>query len=205
MKILSSLVILMALQADTTTRIVLPSYPSNAFRGGNVVAVLEQKRNGTQIAFLHSEEPFAEPVRQALSQWRLWTGDRKLRDAIVIANFRDWFDVENSENGIKLNPGAHRIQCSPSKPGLPVPSLIVDPDYPELAMIVTASIAVRLKVSRTGTVTAAEILQGEEEFNGPVMEAVKKWKFSPARDEQNNPIESEAYAICVYRPIQTQN
>ncbi|HTY64204.1 MAG TPA: hypothetical protein VMG30_18280 [Acidobacteriota bacterium] len=31
------------------------------------------------------------------------------------------------------------------------------------------------------------------------IEAVKKWKFAPAMDESGKPIESEAFAICVYR------
>jgi TonB family protein len=191
-----SLALLLGLQT-TSPQITVPPYP-NAFRGGEVVAVIEQKRNHLQVTIVHTEEPFEEPVREALEQWRLPSG----RDnAVVVVNFRDWLDMESTENGVKLNPASHKIQCPKSKLPLPMPALIVDPLYPELiTLMVSISVVVRLDISQAGTVKDVDVLQGKDELNQVVIEAVRKWTFTPARDELDNPIESEAYAICVYRP-----
>ncbi len=49
-----------------------------------------------------------------------------------------------------------------------------------------------------------EIMQGIDDFDSAVIEAVSQWKFVPAQDESGKAIASDAYAICVYRPLWPQ-
>jgi TonB family protein len=195
------LALLLALQA-TTPKVAVPPYPANAFRGGNIVAVITPKDDSTRPLIVHAEEPFVEPVVNALAQWRLPSKRDERNAAVVVVNFRDWSDIEHSENGIKQNPASHSIQCDQSKfRYLPMPTVILDPFYPDATLTVTGSVVVHLKVSSSGTVKGVDVIQGIESFNKVVLEAVKQWRFSPARKD-GVPIESEAYAICVYRPLQ---
>lgn len=184
------LVLLIGLQIAAAPKVTVPSYPPMAFHGGTVVAEIELwGKPENRVAILHAEEPFAKVVRDALSQWRFPAG-LKNTHAVVVINFRD-----------SVMPLSRSIECPQSKHHLAVPNLIVDPLYPDSPLrIIWGGVVVRLTVSETGNVKHVETIQRIDEFSQCVTEAVMQWKFRPALDESGEPTESEAYAVCVYRP-----
>lgn len=186
--------LLLGIQATSASELAVPQYPYFAYRGGNIVAVVQAGKALSKVSMLHSEEPFADSVREALNQWR------EDKDTLVVVNFNSGPDMEPVENGIRLSPAVRRVDCPQKNPRLPVPKLIVDPDFPGPPNIdVFGSIVVKLKISESGKVKNAEIVQGTEEYNPAVVAAVRKWEFVPARNIANVPVESEAFGICVYR------
>ena len=80
---------LIAWQLATHVSVVAPFYPPNAFRGGNLVAVIQpSKSSENSVTFLHAEPPFADVVQTALKQWR-FPSDQRNQSALVMVNFRD--------------------------------------------------------------------------------------------------------------------
>jgi protein TonB len=80
----------------------------------------------------------------------------------------------------------------------PVPVRTVKPDYPrELhSQGVTGVVMVKCAIDSQGNVTETSVTKSSNEaFDKPAMDAVKKWKFKPARQD-GNPV-----AIAVTIPI----
>ncbi len=188
----SPIALLFLLQLTANPKVAAPPYPPLAFRGGTVVAVIEGKAKGA-ISILHAEEPFVDPVREALKQWQ-FSGEDKNRDALVVVNFRDF-----------IVPLTRSVDCPQTKRHLPVPTSVTDPVYPENIIRLEGSVVVRMTVSATGNVKSVSVIRGVPEFNQCVIAAVQQWKFKPARDRMNKAMESEAYAVCVWRPLTSRS
>ncbi len=170
-----------------------PPYPADAFRGGTLVALVEfHPESENRISLLHSEAPFEKPVREALSQWQFHSGSTS-KSAIIVFNFRDF-----------IVPMSRSIACSQPDWSLPVPNFVVDPIYPETTLRFAGAVTARLGISVQGKVQAVEIMKGIDEFNQSVTDALLQWKFKPALNKLGKPIDSEAYAVCIYRPLQTR-
>jgi TonB family protein len=203
------LLLLMTWQMASGLTVVDPPYPSNALHGSNVVAVIDPSRKSeNHVEIIHGEEPFINVVREALQQWRL----PRNRSALVVVNFRDW-DIDIVRFGydeIEYSPHSERIGWA-SPHSLPLPAVIVDPLYPDVYAPETSSVlpgafVLRLEIDSAGTVRDAQVLKSEvtegiDDFQSAAIEAVSQWRFAPARDESGKAIASEAYAICVYRPL----
>ena len=188
------LALLLAIQTTSAQELAAPKYPPLAYRGGNVVAIVQPTKKSSKVTILHAEEPYVETVMEALSQWRMD------KDTVVVVNFKSWLDMEKIENGIRFKPAVREIDCPQENRRLPVPNLIVDPVLPDPVQLdIYGSIIVRLSISVSGAVQGVDVVQGTEEYNQAIIKAVKQWKFLPARDEADVPVESEAYGICVYR------
>jgi hypothetical protein len=131
-----SFVFLMGFQLAAGLNVVVPAYPVKAVRGGNVVAVIEfSKGAASRVVILYADEPFAEPTRTALAQWRV-PADRKDKPALVVVNFRDPFlSMVNTGRGIKLEPQSHRINSGQYDRSMPVPILVVDPLYSDASVV----------------------------------------------------------------------
>jgi len=189
------LAFLLAMQTAAVHELASPRYPLLAASGGNVVAIVQPNKEYPKVLILSAEEPFAGTVRDALSQWHTD------KDIVVVINFQSGLDMENTENGIKLVPTVRRTNCPQKDRRLPIPTMIVDsvlPDPPP-EEDVYGSVVIRLRISASGAVQGADIVQGIKEYYQPVIKAVKQWKFLPALHEDGTPVKSEAYGICVYR------
>jgi len=70
----------------------------------------------------------------------------------------------------------------------PVATHIVKPEYPEpaLAENVEGSVRVRVRVSESGIVVAARVIESTADvFNRATVEAASKWQFKPARQREH--------------------
>lgn len=198
-----SCALLIGCQLVSVSNLVCPFYPVNAVRGGNVVAVLETARGlVNRVVILHGDEPFVEPTRSALVQWRMPTelGDKP---TLVVVNFRDpYLTMESSGKGIMLGPQSHTIKAAAYSGGVAVPTLVVDPFYPSASMVVMGAAVLHLKITSSGAVGEVHVIQELGDLTQSVIDSAKKWTFIPARDQANKAIASDAFAICVYRPLQ---
>jgi len=194
---------LIGCQLGSVLNVVCPSYPVNAVRGGNFVAVLETAKGlVNRVVILHGDEPFVEPTRSALVQWRLPAelGDKS---ALVVVNFRDpYLTMQSAGKGIVLGPQSHTIKAAPYPGGVAVPTLVVDPFYPSVSMVVMGAAVLHLKITSSGAVGDVHVIQELGDLTQSVIDSTKKWKFIPARDQANKAIASDAFAVCVYRPLQ---
>ena len=195
------LVFLIACQLANVSNLVCPYYPS-AIRGGNVVAVLETSKGGfvKRVVVLYGDEPFVEPTRSALVQWRLQSESDM--PVLVVVNFRDpYLTMESSGNGVVLGPQDYTIKAARYHSNVPVPTFVVDPFYPP-SLVVMGAAVLQLKIKSSGAVGVVRAVQELGDLTKSAIEAVKKWTFIPARDQANNVVASSAFAVCVYRPLQ---
>jgi outer membrane biosynthesis protein TonB len=79
--------------------------------------------------------------------------------------------------------------------------LVVDPVYLTASMIVQGASVLHLKLAPSGSVERVEVIQALGDQTAASIEAVKKWKFIPARDETGEPVASDVFAVCIYRPL----
>jgi outer membrane biosynthesis protein TonB len=64
------------------------------------------------------------------------------------------------------------------------------------------AVILHLEIDPPETVKNACIFQGIlDEFNQAAIEAAHKWRFKPAQHESGKACDSQAYAVCVYRPL----
>jgi periplasmic protein TonB len=85
----------------------------------------------------------------------------------------------------------------PEDAELPVPSKSnPKPAYPQQAIAAkqTGMVVLKVLILADGSVTDVQVLKGEEPFVGAAVEAVKRWKYEPAR--------YKGQPITVYRVIQ---
>jgi TonB family protein len=196
-------------QMSSGLTVVDPPYPLSALHGGNVVAVIEPSRESeNHVDIIHGEEPFVKVVREALQQWRL-PGNRV---ALVVVNFRD-LDIGIVRFGydeIEYIPRSEQIGWT-SPHSMPLPAFIVDPIYPDVyapksSGVLPGAFVLHMEIDSTGTVRDAQVLkskvtQGIDDFQSAAIEAISQWRFEPSQDESGKAIASDAYAICVYRPL----
>jgi hypothetical protein len=77
----------------------------------------------------------------------------------------------------------------------------VDPLYGE-SLTVTGASVLHLAVSAKGSVEKVDVIRELGDLTASTVEAVKKWKLLAAVDKAGNPVESDAFAVCVYRPLE---
>lgn len=194
--------LLFGCQSITGITVVCPSYPPLAIRGGNVVAVLElSKSSVSRVVVLYGDEPFIEPARAALAKWRL-PRERGDKATLVVVNFRDpYLTMDANKNGIVLGTKSSTIKLDNYPHGLPIPTLVVDPFYGSHSRVVMGASVLHLEIAENGSVGGVGVIQELGDHTRPTIDAVKKWKFMPARDEGGRPVASDAFAVCVYRPL----
>jgi len=186
----------------TGITVVCPPYPPLAIRGGNVVAVLELSKGSVgRVIVLYGDKPFVEPARAALAKWRL-PREREDKPTLVVVNFRDpYLTMDAINNGIVLGTKSSTIKTDPYPQSLPIPTLVVDPFYGSHSRVVMGASVLHLKIAENGSVGEVRVIQELGDHTQPTIDAVKKWKFLPAQDEGGKPVASDAFAVCVYRPL----
>ena len=182
--------LLFATSVIRPTFVVEPGYPPNAVGGGSVVAEL-RLTPGTDpdVRILSGTGVFAESAKSALQQWR-FTTDRKT-SVIVVVRFRD-------PNFYSTGSAAKEVETGAAEPSLPFPAEIVEPPYPANALG-QGSVIIRADVSASGTVTATEVIKEAGGLTSASEDAVKGWRFLPARDTQGGVKCSSVFAVLVFR------
>jgi TonB family protein len=170
--------------------VVDPLYPPNAVWGGTVVAELHFVAGKVQdVTILSGKKPFADSCRSALAQWRM--NSEENADELVVVHFRQpalyyWGDTEE--------------EISPAKPkrSLPYPSDLILPSYPVNALG-QGSVILRTSISAEGRVSDVRVIKPVGVLTDTSIDAVRRWKFTPAEDDRGARTSSHAYAVLVYR------
>ena len=170
--------------------VVDPIFPPNAVLGGTVVARLHfVSGNVKNVTILSGEEPFSSSCKTALAEWHMKSEPDG--DELVIVHFRQPYLYTWGDNKEEINP---------ARPGksLPYPIYIVPPSYPANALG-QGSVILRTEVSAEGKVSDVQVIEPMGVLTSASTDAVRRWRFTPAEDEQGAATSSHAYAVLVYR------
>jgi len=167
-----------------------PVYPPNAVGGGMVVAQVEVAAGGIRkVDILSGEEPFVSSCKSALARGSL-PAERDGRELIVVLFRRPEISFAGSSG--------QKMSISKAPESLPCPEYIVEPAYPPSGSG-QGSVVLRADISSEGRVTGLDVVKPMGVFTDASMEAVRKWRFVPARDGQGRKTSSHAYAVLVFR------
>lgn len=170
--------------------VVDPVYPPNAVGRGTVVAQLRMSAGAVKsVTILSGEEPFSSSCKSALAQWRLPAGQDG--DELVVVHFRR----------PELNyAGDSGQRISPAKPieSMAYPEYVVTPAYPANALG-QGGVVLRTDISAEGWVVDVRVVKSMGILTDASVDAVKKWKFVPARDSHGNKTPAHAYTVLVFR------
>ncbi|MBM3790796.1 MAG: hypothetical protein FJW35_10680, partial [Acidobacteria bacterium] len=122
--------------------------------------------------------------------WR-FPGDRGDGSAIVIVNFR-------GPNLYAVGSAASELKLRDHPAGLPLPRSVTEPRYPADSMG-QGTVALHLRVARSGAVERTTVLKGLGSLTQACSDAARQWKFNPARNITGDMIQSDVYAVCVFR------
>jgi TonB family protein len=167
-----------------------PEFPPNSVLGGTVVAELHFVAGGVKnVKILSGDGPFVNSCKSALEKWHT---DSKLEsDELIIVHFRQPYLFYLS------NP-REEIHAAKPKKSLPYPIYIVQPSYPPDALA-QGSVVLQLDISAEGQISDVHIVKSLGVLTQTSIDAVRQWKFAPARDTRGNATASHAYAVLVYR------
>jgi hypothetical protein len=187
MRFAIALLLLPFLQEES---VVGPAYPPNAVAGGTVVAHLRVAKGIVQgVAVVRGEEPFNAPVLSALTGWRLAATENGMIPVVV--NFRTPNLMPTGSPSRELTPPGSGSQTA-------FPERVVEPGYPPDSLA-EGSVILRLEITEAGGIGKVSILQGLGNITASCIDAVKGWRFSPARNGKGIAVKSSAYAVCVVR------
>ncbi len=179
----------LGLNADS---VAIPSYPPLGTNGGAVVAELHLSQGTTtEVRVLSGQEPFVSSARSALLRWNLAVSPRRSR-ALAIVCYRGpgLFDLGST---------AQEISHGDRNKSLPYPKTILPPSFPPNSLG-EGGVVLKLRVETDGSISEVKTIRPDGSLTAASIEAVREWKFSPARDEQGNKVPSEAFAVFVFRP-----
>jgi TonB family protein len=167
-----------------------PLFPPNAVSGGTVIAELQLAEGKvTKVDILSGSEPFAGSCVSALAKWRLqpeFSGSE-----LAVVHFRQPY-VQG------LMPTEEDVSLSNPPKRLPYPRYLVHPFYPPNALA-RGSVILRAEITADGRVSNIETIKGMGALTGTSIEALKRWQFVPAQDDQGASILSHAYVVFVFR------
>ncbi len=175
--------------------VVDPIFPPNTVSGGTIVAELHFTAGKVdKMSILAGEEPFVSSSRSALEQWQLHP--EKNGSEIVVIYFRqpNLYYFANDEAD---------ISCAKPKAALPYPLHIVGPAYPPQSLG-QGGVVLKAGISAKGRVSAVQVMKSQGALTDVSTDAVRKWVFAPARDEQGIAEPSSVYAVLVYRFLITE-
>jgi hypothetical protein len=171
-----------------------PIYPPGTLAGGTVVAALDVMAGSvTQIEILAGEDPFVTSARDALRRWR-FEPRRDAERIPVVINFR-------SPNLFAFSPKVQNLPALGKSLGpsdVALPTKVVEPVYPANALG-QVSVILTLEIDETGGVSNVDGVESPGGLTDPCADAVRAWKFAPARDHSGRQTRSRAFAVCVFR------
>jgi TonB family protein len=174
----------------------VPQIPFQATGGGEVLLEVALGSTGAVggIRPLRTTPPYSDAVMQALRDWRfspaVEQGARTASHVLVAGEFRP-----PTINTPTLGE-APRDAASPSA-DIPFPTATVQPGYPPLARD-SGVVLVEARIDAGGNVVAATAIRSRPPFDAPAIDALRQWKFTPAR-VRGTPVESVAYVFFGFR------
>jgi len=171
-----------------------PLYPPNTVTGGTVIAELRVSGgNVADVAILSGSEPFVGSCTSALSQWRLQPDIKGSQ--LVVVHFQQPYLYNIDAGEEEISPAKSPLQ-------LPYPTHVVQPLYPPNALA-QGGVILRAEISADGSVSKVETIKSMGVLTGTSIDALRRWRFIPAQNEKGKRIESQVYAVFVYRFIVT--
>ncbi len=84
----------------------------------------------------------------------------------------------------------------------PEPARLLDGSVPGMTPFTTAggNVVLTVAVSSSGQVGGVEVLRTTPPFTEPLVDAVRAWRFSPALDGKQRPIDSQVLVASLIRP-----
>ena len=170
-----------------------PPHPINTVATGiSVVEVeVDSRTHSLQTRQLYGNSPFVTPGLNALMSWEFAVppGSSSARTSVTFL-YRS-----PAIYSVPIRPLAVRpLTGSPNTSALP--QEIVDPGYPPRT-VAEGVLIVMLRVDSDGKVIGVEKFSGEAVFFEQSQNALKDWKFSPARIA-NQPVSSSAYVVISF-------
>jgi TonB family protein len=158
-------------------RVESPAHPVNTLAAGLVVTEIEIERisGKIQTRVLCGEPLFVASALEALKEWRfIVPSEADIGRTSVTFLFRP--------------PGMYPVKIGATAvcpwnldadfPALP--QHVIDPGYPP-ASLATGAAILEVQVNTSGIVTGTRTIAGVRPLTDKAQEAIKKWKFSPAR------------------------
>ena len=158
-------------------RVEPPAHPVNTLATGLVVVEIEIERTTgkMQTRVLCGESLFVPSALEALERWRFVTPPEPHIGRTSVT----FFFRPPSIYSVKI--GAMTIRPWDLDGDFPaLPQEIIDPGYPPTSLA-TGAVILEVRVNASGIVTGAGPVSGIEPMTDQAQEAVKQWRFSPAR------------------------
>ncbi len=182
--------ILLALPQSLLSSFTEPLYPPNAQGGGAAVFAVHLNAGVVkEVAAVFAQEPFLESGREAVSQWRF---DPSSSDVVLVAicyRRPEFFAVGES---------AQNLTASNPERGLPTVESITEPVYPPNT-IAQGSVVLRVSVGSDGSVAQIKVIRDLGVLTEASVQALRGWRFQPAKDRHGMAVPSEAFAVFVFR------
>jgi TonB family protein len=180
-----------ALAAETPRLLegTTPTPPIEAVGGGEVLLEVAVGPAGgvTEVRTLRSTPPFTDALRMTVSGW---TFERRAGRVLVAGLYRSPTLVGPTFGELPANGAV------PSE-SVPFPENLSAPAYPATATG-DAAVVLELNVDAGGAVTVGRTVQSAGIFDGAAIEAVRSWRFRPAR-VGGVPRPSLVYAVLGFR------
>jgi TonB family protein len=178
-----------------TLSTVEPLFPPNATMGGTVVAEVQfASGNAASVKILSGAEPFVNSCKTALSKWH--TDQDKDSQELIVVNFRQPYLYS-------IGSDKEKIDSEAPIGSLPYPTDVVSPSYPADALG-QGSVILRTDISAEGRVTDIQVVKSLGILTDSSIAAVRKWKFTPAKNSLGKGIPAHAYVVFVYRYVLVQ-
>jgi hypothetical protein len=172
---------------------VAPAHPLNTLATGVSVVEIELngRTGGQQTRLLYGTSPFAAPGLNALMSWgfALPPQTNIARTSITFL-FRSPAGYPVSIPPIAIKPGSRGPDSSA------IPQEIVDPGYP-MTSTAQGAVIFAVRISAEGAVTGVKTISGDSSLAGQSQQAVKNWRFSPARTSGKE-VSSTAYVVISF-------
>lgn len=180
---------------------VAPAYPDKALKAGlsgNVFLKFKVNLDGSvsDVSNLRGQVIFVKPAIDAISQFRFKPAERKGKPVAVWMTQAIKFTptepeaVPDTDNIVVSDNQVFKIS---DVDVVPVQLNLNDirPDYPDAAIEagLTGRVILKFKINVDGSVNDVNVLEGDEVFRKPAIDAVTKFKYKPAeRDGKPVPV-----------------
>ena len=182
-------------------RSVAPAYPDQAFKeglSGNVFLKFKVNVYGSvsNVRNLRGQMIFVKPAIDAISQFRFKPAEREGKPVAVWMTRAIKFESTRPEGG----PDNDNLEISDSQvfeiSDVHVQPVLLNlndvrPDYPDKAEEtgLTGRVIMKFKINVDGSVSDVHVLEGDEIFRKPAIDAVTKLSYKPAeRNDKPVPV-----------------
>jgi len=176
-----------------------PAHPVQTVEGGEVAFEAHVNRQGNieRLRLLSGRPPFAQSAIQTVSQWRFIPASREApTDAKV-----GIFVLFRRRAMFTAGPTKHHYDWPlPEGARAALPTDISYPRYP-VNTVAEGVVILQLRIAPSGAIENIKVIRDVPPLTNAAQEAVREWKFSPARSE-GQPIPGTAVvAISFQRPF----